>query len=63
MSNDKVRVALEKLDGISAAYVNSGITLHMASKNIFDQEKITEALKPFKLTIKKSELDLKPPFG
>ena len=62
MSNDKVRVALENLDDVSAAYVTRGIILHMASKKAFDKDKISEALKPFKITIKESALIQGSPF-
>ena len=62
-TNDKVRVALEKVDGISAAYVTNEITLHMASKDAFDLDKIREVLKSFKITIKKSTLILDNPFS
>ena len=62
-TNDKVRVALEKLDDIEAAYVNNGITLHIASKGSFNKETITEALKPFKITIKESSLIKGSPFA
>jgi hypothetical protein len=62
VSSDKVRVALEKLDGINAAYVTRGIILHMASKKSFDKDKISEALKPFKITIKESALIQGSPF-
>jgi len=55
-------VALEKLDGINAAYVTNRIVLHMASKNAFDKDKISEALKPFKITIKESTLIQGSPF-
>ncbi len=45
-------MALEKLDGITGAYVNRGIIIHLAKAAKLDQEKIAEALKPFKITIK-----------
>lgn len=48
-------MALEKIDGISAAYVNNGIRLHLTDKDGYDQEKIAAALKPFKLTIKEAK--------
>lgn len=62
-SSDKVRVALEKLDGISAAYVNNGIMLHMTAKDTFNKETITEVLKPFKITIKESTQIKGSPFA
>ena len=45
-------MALEKLDGITNAYVNRSITIHLAKAGDLDQAKIGEALKPFKITIK-----------
>lgn len=56
-------MALEKIDGVSAAYVDKGIMLHMVSKGTFDKEKITEVLKPFKLTITESTLIKGSPFA
>ena len=55
-------MALEKIDGISGAYVNNGITLHFTAKGSYDQAKITEALKSFKLTIKDATLVKGSPF-
>ncbi|MFK7909036.1 MAG: hypothetical protein AB8F34_00380 [Akkermansiaceae bacterium] len=45
-------MALEKIDGITGAYVNRGITLHFAKAGAMDKEKIAATLKPFKMTIK-----------
>lgn len=45
-------MALEKIEGVAGAYVNSGITLHLAKAGELDKEKIAETLKPFKMTIK-----------
>lgn len=45
-------MALEQLDGITGAYVNRGITLHLAKAGELDQAKIATALKAFKMTIK-----------
>lgn len=56
-------MALEKLDGISGAYVNNGISLHLTSKDGYDQEKIAATLKPFKLTIKEAKQVQGSPFA
>lgn len=61
-SNDKARVALEKMDGVTAAYVNDGITLHLASADGYDQAKVVEVLKPFKMVVKSSTKLDKLPF-
>lgn len=45
-------MALEKLDGIAGAYVNRGITIHLAKAGDLDKEVITKLLKPFNMTIK-----------
>lgn len=45
-------MALEKLDGVSGAYVNRGITIHLAKAGDLDQAKIASALEPFRMTIK-----------
>lgn len=45
-------MALEKVDGISGAYVNRGITIHLAKAGDLDKETITKTLEPFKMTIK-----------
>lgn len=55
-------MALEKLDGINGAYVNNGISLHFASKDGYDQEKIAKELKAFKLTVKEAKLIEGSPF-
>ena len=55
-------MALEKLDGISAAYVNNDIQLHLATKDGYDKKKVTEALKPFKMKIKKETSTEDSPF-
>ncbi|NWK57078.1 hypothetical protein HW115_15755 [Verrucomicrobiaceae bacterium N1E253] len=46
---------MEKIDGIQAAYVNNGISLHLETKDGYDQKKIAAALKPFKLKIKEAK--------
>ena len=40
------------MDGIVGAYVNKGITLHLAKAGALDKEKIAETLKLHKMTIK-----------
>ncbi len=45
-------MALEKLDGISGAYVNQGITIHLAKAGDLDKTKIAAAIEPFRMTIK-----------
>ena len=47
---------MEKVDGIIGAYVNRGITLHLAKAGELDKEKIAAALKPFKMTIRSIEV-------
>ena len=51
-TNEKARVALEKVEGITGAYVNRGITLHLAKAGDLDKDKIAEALKPFRMVIR-----------
>jgi len=48
---DKARVALEKIDGVTAAYVDKNIDLHFAEGATFDKDKIATLLKPYKLTV------------
>ena len=43
---------MEKVDGITGAYVNRGITIHLAKAGELDKEKIAETLKPFKMAVK-----------
>ncbi|MGB1874395.1 MAG: hypothetical protein ACPH5P_06635 [Akkermansiaceae bacterium] len=44
-------MALEKIDNVSAAYVNRGITLHLAKAGDLDQEVIAKTIAPYKMTI------------
>ncbi|QQL45997.1 hypothetical protein [Sulfuriroseicoccus oceanibius] len=53
---------MEKLDGITGAYVNNGIKLHLADKDGYDEAAVTEALKPFKLKITEATLVEGSPF-
>jgi len=55
-------VALEKLDGISAAYVNNDIHLHLTDKDGYDQKEVTKTLKAFKMVIKKESSTEESPF-
>lgn len=45
-------MALEKVEGITGAYVNRGITLHLTKAGDLDKDKIAEALKPFRMVIR-----------
>lgn len=54
-------MALEKIDNISAAYVNRGITIHLAKAGELDKGTIAKAIQPFKMTIQEvKELEGKP---
>lgn len=52
ITNDKARVALEKHEGILGAYVNRGVTIHLAKSGKLDKEAITKTLKSFKMNVK-----------
>lgn len=56
-------MALEKLDGVTGAYVNNGIRLHLASKDGYDQQVVAKALEPFKMKINDAKLVEGSPFG
>ena len=56
-------MALENVEGISSAYVHDSITVYLASKDLLDKQKLNEALKPFKLTIKEVKLIEGNPFS
>ena len=56
-------MALEKLDGISAAYVNNDIQLHLTKKDSYDKKQITKTLKSFKMVIKKESSTEVSPFA
>ena len=45
-------MALENIDGIVGAYVNRGITIHLAKAGELDKEKVAAAIKPYKMAIK-----------
>ncbi|BDS09012.1 hypothetical protein NT6N_40520 [Oceaniferula spumae] len=55
-------MALEKIDGLTAAYVNAGIQLHYSAEGSFDKDKVAEILKPFKMAIKEANKADKLPF-
>jgi len=44
-------VALEKIDNISAAYVNRGITIHLAKAGDLDKDAIAKTIAPFKMKV------------
>lgn len=62
MTNDKARVALEKMDGVSGAYVNNGITLLMSNDKPLDEEAIAKTLKEFKITVSETTKSEALPF-
>ena len=43
---------MEGVDGITGAYVNKGITIHLAKPGELDKDKIAKTLEPFKMTVK-----------
>lgn len=47
-------MALEKLDGITAAYVNKDITL-LFSEDKFDEKLVASTIKPLKMKVKSSQ--------
>ena len=53
-TNDKARAALEKVVGISGAYIDNGIVLHYTDNTKFDQAKVDAVLSKFKIKIKSS---------
>jgi len=42
---------LEKLGNIAAAYVNRGITIHLAKAGDLDKDAVAKAIAPFKMKI------------
>jgi hypothetical protein len=42
---------LEKLDGVSAAFVNNGITLLVDSDGPLDEAAVKSAIEPFKMKV------------
>jgi len=58
-TNDKARVALEKLPGISAAYVNRQLEIHLSQDTALDEKAVKDALATYKIevsSVKKMEL-------
>lgn len=51
-TNDKARAALEKVEGISGAYIDRGIVLYYADDVKFDQAKVDAVLSKYKMKIK-----------
>ena len=48
-------MALEKLDGVSGAYVNKNIALHFDKEGDLDEELIASTIEPFKMKVKSSK--------
>jgi hypothetical protein len=61
-TNEKARVALEKLDNVAAAYVNRGITLHLIKAGDLDQDSVANAIAPFRMNIKDTQPLVGKPF-
>ena len=58
-TNDKARVALEKLPGIAAAYVNKQLEIHLSEDLTLDEKAVKETLSSYKIevnSVKKMEL-------
>lgn len=54
-------MALEKLDGVSGAFVNKNIALHFAEASELDEELVASAIKEFGMKVKSSKkLDALP---
>ena len=51
-TNDKARVALEKLPGIAAAYVNQELEIHLSEDLALDEKAVKEALASHKIKVK-----------
>lgn len=62
-TNDKARAALEKVAGISGAYINKGIILHYTDNSEFDKAKVESVLSKYKIKIKSSSAVTGNPFG
>ena len=45
-------MALEKLDGVSGAYVNKNISLHFSDKADLDEELVASTIKEFGMKVK-----------
>ena len=55
-------MALEKIEGVTAAYVDKDISLHYSAKGSVDKEAIAKVLKPLKMEIKEAKKLEKLPF-
>ena len=53
---------MEKVDNIVGAYVNRGITLHLAKAGDLDEEAIAAAVKPFGIKVQSSQAVEGAPF-
>jgi hypothetical protein len=47
-------VALEKMDGVTGAYVNNDIALHFAEKTELDEKAVAAAIAEFGMKVKSS---------
>ena len=48
-------MALEKLDGVSSAYVNKDIVLHFDEDTELDEKLVAETIEPLKMKVKSSK--------
>ncbi len=55
-------MALEKVDNVAAAYVNRGITIHLAKAGELDEQAIAAALQPFGIKVQGSQAVEGAPF-
>ena len=55
IKNEKARVALEKLDGVSGAFVNNNIAIHFAEAKDLDEKLIASTIKEFGMKVKGSK--------
>lgn len=55
-------MALEKLDGVSGAFVNNNIALHFAEEAELDEKLIASTIKEFGMEVKSSKKLDKLPF-
>lgn len=56
-------MALEKIDGISAAYINKDIVLHYTDNAEFDQKALEKVLSKYKMKVKEASDEKGNPFG
>jgi len=58
VESNKARVALEKMDGVAAAYVDKDVKIHLSDATAFNEEAVKSELKKLKFiatSVKKSE--------